>query len=100
MSDSLGTDEVVTPLVVCATQGGPYDDESFLAGCYFEEWWKRLSIGDPEIAAGLVPTGLVPQLDLLAMAHGFDFEAEDKEDGWSFVIFTRAFGDEDGVPEI
>lgn len=62
--------ELVMPFVSCISQGGPYEDEAFVAG---------FQVGgvDALLAAGMTPPpgqpyyrSLLPQLDLVAMRHG------------------------------
>ncbi len=79
---------LVMPFVVCASQGGPYEDGAFVAGYQA----GRLDSAMAAIAAvqgdGMSTTiyrALVPQLDLLAMHHGFphttakDFDEENPD---------------------
>jgi len=86
--------DLVMPFLVCQSNGGPYDDNSFVAGV-------RFGAIDAELAAagGMhavtpdfpFPTPLVPQLDLLAMSRGYTTTIEaipgaDYE--WATVTFT------------
>ena len=82
--------EVVMPLVLCRSRGGPYDDEAFMSG------WR---LGD--IAATLANRGVGAlsdsirprerlQADLLAMARGYTMTVERSGDpDWLSVTFTR-----------
>lgn len=85
---------LVMPFVVCASQGGPYEDQAFVAGYQAGLLDKALSvmaaIGGGELTSTVV-TALVPQLDLVAMKHGFAMEAEPCADaeGWTFATFRR-----------
>lgn len=76
MSDDDPTDEehpppeLVMPFVVCTSQGGPYDDDSFVAGCEFATIDFALRTIRPlgvRCYERYVHPGLIPQLDLLAM---------------------------------
>ncbi len=84
--------ELEMPFVVCQSQGGPYDDESFTAGYTAglldadlrSAGWARVERGFP------IPTQLVPQADLIGMRHGYTIETtpwEDAPDEWTFVAF-------------
>jgi hypothetical protein len=83
---------LVYPFVVCQSQGGPYDDGAFVAGCRFGVVREKCERGDPVIE-GYEPVALVPQLDLLAMAKGYDLVSEPWEDDpdgyWSLVTLTK-----------
>lgn len=96
--------EIVMPFVVTQSNGGPYDDDAFVAGWYAAE----LDIVLEQMArfhcgmARTVPTPLVPQIDLIAMKYGFYFEHEPCEDaeGWSNVQILKTAPDaeeEDGT---
>lgn len=81
---------LIMPFVVCASQGGPYDDTAFVAG-------YECGLVDAELAAkpGVVTKTVraasMPQVDLIAMRHGFTVDAEPWEDGpdeWVSVVLT------------
>jgi len=87
--------ELVMPFRICKSQGGPYDDESFVAG------W-RLALLDRDLADRAVDripmTGVslrpadMPQVDLIAMKHGYGVASEpwnDAPDDWLLVDFMR-----------
>lgn len=72
---------LVMPFVVCASNGGPYDDQAFVAGVVFAQHQALLEHAHPEDGRTVVTTfpvypALVPQLDLLAMAHGYRLHSE------------------------
>lgn len=86
--------ELVMPFVVTESNGGPYEDNAFVAGWYAAEidmvleHMSRFHSG----MARSVPTALVPQIDLIAMKHGFHLQHEpcDDADGWSTVQILSA----------
>lgn len=91
-----GQYSLVMPFVVVTSNGGPYDDAAFAAG------WNmgRLDI-ELELCAkmGAVPrslylaTQLAPQVDLLAMKHGFTVLArpwDEHPDEWTRFDFEYA----------
>lgn len=80
---------VVMPFVACITEGGRYDDASFVAGFTCGQAWVELAKG--RTWAGWVPVGLVKQLDLVAMYYGARFTDErnpDRPDD-AYVTITR-----------
>lgn len=93
---------LVMPFVVCESKGGPYDDDAFTAGFTagrIDVWLKVLptleAIGGPFSTAEpeMVRSALVPQLDLIAMRHGYVIDAEpwaEHPDEWTAVRFRRA----------
>lgn len=90
--------DLVMPFVACASNGGPYDDAAFTAGYQAGGLDKALEIlaaaGASELRA-TVYTPLVPQLDLVAMRHGFQLDsgACAEAEGWTFATFRTAAGD-------
>lgn len=89
---------LVYPYVVCVTAGGPYDDDSFVAGAQCAEIDQLLGLAATIGASSfhkVVFAELVPQLDLVAMHYGYvmthELWAADPE--WSVVTFTRAEDD-------
>lgn len=93
---------LVMPFVVCATNGGPYDDAAFVAGYAAGTIDYRLSTRDPLPARSAVRTDLLPQLDLIAMRHGYTMTSEPWGEApaeWTMVTFTREPDEEPGKPE-
>lgn len=92
---------LVMPFVVCASQGGPYDDASFVAGTRLGEVMVRLHdhrcfFPGNEFAPDFpVEPALVPQMDLLAMHEGCTLTTEPWGYGaeWVYVTFTPAPSD-------
>jgi hypothetical protein len=97
---------LVYPFVVCTSHGGPYEDHPFVAGVQFGQIERRLfmaaQLGATTVALdNAVYTSLIPQLELMAMHHGFpvvearevdatpDYDAMPE---WSFVKFHRGEG--------
>ena len=90
--------ELVMPFVVCQSNGGPYEDEAFVAG------WElgKLDVELPAHAAlgyqslsRLAHAGTVPQVELLAMKHGFRVkDVSEDRDGWVNIDLERV---EDGI---
>jgi hypothetical protein len=85
--------DLVVPFIACLSQGGPYDDDSFVAGFQAGRVDQALAagaaVGATEVAITVL-TPLVKQLDLIAMNRGFpivvaDVAAEVPE--WSHVVF-------------
>jgi hypothetical protein len=89
-------DEVVMPLVLCRSRGGPYDDEAFASGWRLGEIGALLARpGVSALAESIRPHERV-QADLVAMARGYTMTVESTTDsGWLAVTFTRV-GEDDG----
>ncbi len=81
------------PLVVCKSKGGPYNDASFVAGCYFgqiQAECKKLIECYKKVWC--VPTPLIPQIELLVMHEGCEMSTElwiEHPDDWTFVTIQR-----------
>ena len=84
---------LVMPFVVCASNGGPFDDAPYCAG--FEAGMvdtilAALPVGINQMSRP-VRTDNLPQIDLLAMQHGWTItsavDAEYPE--WTTVTFCR-----------
>ncbi len=87
--------ELVMPFVVCSSKGGPYDDSAFVAGYRCGQFDQilggALGVGGPAECTFPAEPGLVPQLDLLAMHHGYTLVAVPWKDGadWVTATFTK-----------
>lgn len=84
----------VMPFVVCASKGGPYDDDAFVAGYQAGQLDKALAaaraVGATEVR-GLALSALVPQLELIGMHHGFPYTTADAPEDyptWVYVTFA------------
>lgn len=91
MDDHEGAEfKLLMPFVVCESNGGEYEDRSWCAGFECGVLAAGLAAGEPH--GGTVRTANVPQLDLLAMRHGFTVQAEVYEDdpAWSTVQFIES----------
>jgi len=83
---------LVMPFVVCQSKGGPYDDSSFTAGFAAGMLWIQLGLG--ELGLGRLPepqamrNDLLPQVDLIAMHHGWTTRVEPYDDEWAMVEFV------------
>jgi hypothetical protein len=91
--------ELVMPFVTVASEGGPHDDTSYVAGWECGAVDARLQLCAAVSAEPLptvVQTVNLPQLDLVAMRHGYvmtprpDLEIPE----WSHVTFAFS----DGAP--
>lgn len=86
-----GSYGLVMPFIVCTSQGGPYEDQAFVAG-YTAGNLESLLAQEPLHVETYVPTPLTPQVDLLAMRFGYRFESEpwdEHPDEWTRVEFTK-----------
>lgn len=93
--DDAAAYELVMPFVVVHSRGGPHDDTAFVAG------W-RLGALDRDLAVAAVigtrhhvttvPPCDLPQVDLIAMKHGYKTTAEPWDEApaeWATVTFER-----------
>jgi hypothetical protein len=87
--------ELIMPFVVCTSNGGPFDDDAFVAGYQAGQIDNTLAT----IASGgvtelriTVYVDLLPQLELIAMRYDFSLAA-DAPSGenleWTHVTFRR-----------
>ena len=68
---------LVMPFVVCASQAGPYADEPFVAG-YDMGYLDGLLDARPATLTRAVRTACMPQVDLIAMKHGYSIRATEE----------------------
>lgn len=88
---------LVMPFVACQSQGGPYDDQAFVAGFRL----GRLDAELPMLAAlgyasisRMEYSADVEQIDLIAMRHGYRIRnVGEAHDGWVDIDLDRT--DED-----
>lgn len=76
------------PFIVCESNGGPYDDVSFVSGVRFGCWMTLLKLM-PSQHSEYEPKSLVPQLDLLAMNNGYRMIVNPFDDYWVLVTMRR-----------
>lgn len=84
--------DLVMPFVVCASQGGPFDDAAFTAGYEMGRLDGLLTRTDIQRWTETIRTPNVPQAELLAMKHGLQMESRPDPvygEEWSHVRFTR-----------
>lgn len=87
--------ELVVPFIVCESEGGPFDTESFVHGFEVGRWERTLDMMPPEVEVICtnVHDANLRQLDLIAMHHRWHIEADpdedDKVEGWTHVHFVR-----------
>lgn len=93
MDDDEPRFDLVMPFIVCRSQGGPYDDDSFSAGFMAGNLFAELE-SDREVDDGWRPirTDLVPQIDLIAMHCGYRLDFDETEDEWTPVRIVRMPG--------
>lgn len=85
--------ELVMPFTVCASEGGPYEDEAFCAGFTAGQLDRELRVDHPVgyILGYTAPPALLPQLDLIAMRHRWDMKSiglDDTEE-WADLEFRK-----------
>jgi hypothetical protein len=80
------------PLIACQHNGGPYNSEAFIAGMYTALTATALAgAQDDWNDAGMAPTRVMDQLDLVALHCGFILQHEsiDEFPGWSRISFVK-----------
>lgn len=90
---------LVMPFVVCQSKGGPYDDDAYVAGYEAGHLDAILRYDAVLRAQGFLPQPPPgdapfhaenrPQLDLIAMRHGWSVEFSDSVEGWVYATFRR-----------
>ena len=90
--------KLVMPFVVCKSQGGPYEDDSFVAGYHLGVLDHRLESlkGSYGSIEQYVLEEYLPQIDLLAMRHGFTMHTIKLVGEWIHVRISNIPGD---IPE-
>lgn len=93
MSEEYG---LVMPFICCKSNGGEYDDASFVAGARMQAVSERCERGDAVIRSW-EPTALIEQLDLVAMRYGYVMTMREPwveaPDEWTLVELTRNFNE-------
>ena len=84
----------VMPFNVCTSKGGPYEDQSFVAGFQTGAIFAMLEAAKAVGAASTLPhpvyVELLDQLDLIGMQFGFELVADLAEDpDWRLVWFQN-----------
>jgi len=84
---------LVMPFVVTTSHDGPYADDAFVAGYQAGQLDLLLPIVAQfgSTVERYVPPALVPQLDLIAMRHGYTLTAvpwDDHPDDYTLCTFT------------
>lgn len=91
--------ELVLPFVATESHGGPYQDESFVAGYATAQLDLVLQLAAGALVTSLeamVRVALVPQLDLIGMRWGYTTSAEPilGNPDWCRICFTTASGED------
>lgn len=86
--------ELAVPFIVCQSQGGPFDDDAFVAGFQCGEVDKALTVAAAANATAVrfptARTALVKQFELLAMNRGYpimDVTESEEFPQWCDVLF-------------
>lgn len=96
--------ELVMPFVACASAGGPFDDEAFVAGYQAGQVDQALAaakVANASEVAFCVSSKLARQLELIGMKNDFPVmrvELSDETPDWAnFTFRTEPFAD--SIPE-
>ncbi len=89
---------LVMPFLAVISNGGRYEDLSFTAG--FQAGLADGRHGSRHILAStcLVYSDLVPQMDLIAMRHGYRCDVLHDDETWAQVGFTRIEEEYEDIP--
>lgn len=96
MSEEESDYSLVMPFLPVTSKGGLYDDEAFVAGYTCGRLDGALEQGRPVFRDWFpVLSSLLPQIDLIAMRHGYVMEVQDRAwEGdpieWDFVKLMPA----------
>lgn len=87
--------ELVVPFVIVKSQGGPFDDDAFVAGATTGALYQELeacAVIKAIPRARYIHTLLLPQVDLIAMRHGYQLRYEDLDEasGYQHISFDLA----------
>jgi hypothetical protein len=92
---------LVMPFIVTTSHGGPYEDKAFVAG-WAAGWLDAMLATARPLGATIeryVPPGLMPQLELVAMHHGYTVTSEPWDqypDDYTLATFAPALVLEEG----
>ena len=73
--------ELAYPFVCTVSNGGQWDDEAFVAGMQLGDLTARMRATEPVIEVPVVP-GLLAQIDLAAMHHGYALSVVSSDESW------------------
>lgn len=95
MTDNAGEYELVTPFVLVRSNGGPYDDASFVAGSVCGGLFIELEMCATQRAVPRVRwlrPEILPQVDLIAMKYGYRLIRGDLDEasGYQNIGFDHA----------
>lgn len=80
--------ELAVPFVVCQSQGGPFEDDAFVAGFHMGKLDTELK-AKPPFLQSVVREVTRDQVDLIAMSNGYTATfAESADPQWTTVDFV------------
>lgn len=81
--------DLVMPFVTVASRGGPHDDASYAAGWEMGALDYELSITARRKVERLIHAVNAPQVDLIAMKHGYRCTVTEHDEEWSWLTLER-----------
>lgn len=78
---------LVMPFVACQSQGGPFDDDAFVAGFNMGKLDTELK-AKPDFLRSIVTRQTRDQVDLIALSNGYMATFTDADEQWSNVEFV------------
>lgn len=86
---------LLMPFTVCASNGGPYEDDAFTAGFRLGQLWAELSRKERPVFKRDVSAPCAQQADLMAMSWGYTMTPLSEEhEGWVYAAFVPGVDDE------
>ena len=82
--------DLVMPFVTVKSVGGPHDDVSYVAGYEMGLLDAHLAQQKPNEHEATVRTQNVPQLDLIAMLHGYSLKVKGDDNDWTTIILKKS----------
>ena len=82
--------ELAMPFVICKSNGGTYEDQPFVAGWRLGALDARMGVAttiDSLPQPTFVQAADIPQVELLAMKHGYLMTTDDSDDEWTHITF-------------
>jgi hypothetical protein len=80
---------LIMPFVGCQSQGGPYEDDAYVAGYEAGVLDSRLEYEKPLQLHLMMHIDNLRQLDLIAMRRGYRMMKKESNGGWIDLVFIK-----------
>lgn len=81
--------ELVMPFLTVTSKGGPHEDAAYAAGWECGQIDTLLDQAGPGIYERPVRVENLPQIDLIAMHHGYTLTTEPLDGYWTTAVFAK-----------